>query len=120
MKIKLATVNLEVAVPEKSKRFYIDVLGMKENLERSHAPGFVYLESPGCSLTLGAIQGPPQAQPAQTMELGFETDDLDSIRSHLDAQGPHSFQPKKMGWGDVLEGHDPDGHRVIVYSFKRR
>lgn len=117
MKISLASINLEVADPQRSKRFYVDALGMTENLERSHAPGFVYLESAAGNLTLATPQEAAAAEPSRTMELGFETDDLDALRARFAEHGIRGFVPQSMGWGDVLEGRDPDGHRVIVYRF---
>lgn len=118
MSAKLATINLEVADPQSSKRFYIDALGMVENLERSHAPGFVYLESAGASVTLATPETAPTAEPSRTMELGFEVDDLAALVRRFSEYGVDDFVSQSMGWGDVLEGHDPDGHRVIVYKFR--
>ena len=118
MKAKLATINLEVADPQSTKRFYIDALGMVENLERSHAPGFVYLESAGASVTLATQQTAARIEPSRSMELGFEVDDLAALAHRFSEIGVHDFVPQSMGWGDVLEGHDPDGHRVIVYKFR--
>ena len=119
MKIKLATINLEVADPQASKRFYLDALGMTENLQRSHAPGFVYLQSDKGDLSLATPQQAQKAEPSRTMEIGFETDDLLALQSRLEEHKITGFHANSMGWGDVLEGHDPDGHRVIVYCFKR-
>ena len=118
MKIKLHTINLEVADPQASKRFYIDALGMTENLQRSHPPGFVYLESAGANLTLATPQKTAAAEPSHTMEIGFEVDDLKELQARFAQQDVKGFAPQSMGWAEVLEGHDPDGHRVIVYCFK--
>ena len=119
MKIKLATINLEVADPQASKRFYIDVLGMTENAHRSHEPSFVYLDSEGCDLTLALPPAGGGAEPSRTMEVGFEVDDMAALKARLEERGVTGFKPQSMGWGDVLEGHDPDGHRVILYCFNR-
>lgn len=119
MHIKLATINLEVADPERSKRFYIDTLGMRENTQRSQPPGFVYLESDGGNLTLATPQEAVAAEPSRTMELGFEVDDIAALRAKFTEQHITGFEPQSMGWGEVLEGHDPDGHRIIVYCFTR-
>ena len=119
MKIKLSTINLEVSDPQASKRFYIDVLGMSENLQRSHAPGFVYLQSDKGDLTLATPQKAGSAEPSCTMEIGFEVDDLPALRARLEARKVGGFHTQSMGWAEVLEGHDPDGHRVLVYCFGR-
>jgi catechol 2,3-dioxygenase-like lactoylglutathione lyase family enzyme len=118
MRIRLAAVNLEVTDPQRSKRFYVDGIGMRENLQRSHAPGFVYLESDGVSVTLATREdGTPPAPPSPNMELGFEVDDLDAVRARFAERGITGFVPQSMGWGEVIEGHDADGHRVIIYQF---
>ena len=119
MKIKLATINLEVADPQTSKRFYISALDMTENLKLSHPPAFVYLQSAGGDLTLAKPRKAVAAEPSRTMELGFEVDDLAALQTRFTELGISGFQPQSMSWGDALEGHDPDGHRLIVYSFKR-
>jgi catechol 2,3-dioxygenase-like lactoylglutathione lyase family enzyme len=118
MKIKLASINLEVAAPERSKRFYLDVLGMVEDSQRSHPPGFVYLQSDGCGMTLASPQEASGAEPSRTMELGFEVDDIASMKAHLSACGIRDYREESMGWGDAIELHDEDGHRVLIYAFK--
>jgi catechol 2,3-dioxygenase-like lactoylglutathione lyase family enzyme len=118
MKTKLASINLEVADPERSKKFYLDVLGMVEDNLRSHAPGFVYLRSDGCDVTLAAPQAAGGAEPSRTMELGFEVDDIAAMKAHLSSCGIPDFHEESMGWGDALELRDSDGHRVLIYAFK--
>lgn len=120
MKAKLATVNLEVTDIDRSKRFYRDVLGMNEDDRRSHAPDFVYLRSPGCDVTLASPPGSVGATPSHTIEIGFEVDNIAAMRDHLCALGIRSYRQELMGWGEALELRDPDGHRVLVYSFERR
>ena len=117
MKIKLHTVNLEVADPEAAKQFYVDALGMTENLERSHRPDFFYLESVGGHLTLARRDLASSEGPTRTVELGFQVDDLAAFKSHFENSNLNGFKPKSMGWGEVIEGHDPDGHRVILYCW---
>jgi catechol 2,3-dioxygenase-like lactoylglutathione lyase family enzyme len=119
MSIRFATLNLHVADPQLSKRFYIDGMGMRENEQRSSAPGFVYLESDGAAVTLAAHEdGSSPAPPSPSMELGFEVDDLDALRTRLAASNITGFVEQRMGWGNVIEGHDADGHRVIVYQLR--
>ena len=120
MMIKLHTVNLEVADPTASKRFYTEALGMIENPQRSHLPDFVYLESASCHLTLAKREHANGEPCSPTMELGFLVDDLATLKANLMEKNVNGFRPQTMGWGDVIEGHDPDGHRVIVYSLLQR
>ncbi len=118
MKTKLASINLEVANPERSKRFYLDVLGMVEDTRRSHAPGFVYLRSDGCDVTLASPQEASEAEASRTMELGFEVDDIAAMKAHLSSSGIANYREESMGWGRALELRDDDGYRVLVYQFE--
>lgn len=118
MRAKLATINLQVADPERSRRFYVDVLGMVEDTQRSHPPAFVYLRSDGCDITIATPPEASGAQPSRTIELGFEVDDLVGMRAHLSAQGVRDYREESMGWGRVLELRDCDGHRIVIYSLK--
>src|SRR5579883_1343325 len=120
MKPKLATVNLEVTDVEASKRFYRDVLGMTEDARRSHPPGFAYLRSPGCDVTLASPPNAGGVTPSRAIELGFEVEDIAAVRAHLSALAIRDYREESMGWGEALELRDPDGHRVLVYSFERR
>lgn len=119
MKIKLASINLETATPQTAKRFYIDVLEMVEDHERSHGDAFVYLRSEGCDITLATPEHAAGAEPSRTVELGFEVDDIDEARRRFERAGVTDVAAKSMGWGEVLEARDADGNRVIVYRFAR-
>ena len=119
MRTKLASINLQVIDPQRSKGFYVDVLGMIEDPRRSHPPTFVYLRSDGCDVTLATPQESGGAQPSPTMELGFEVEDIAAMKSHLSARGIRDHREEAMGWGRALELRDFDGHRVVIYSFER-
>ncbi len=121
MKARLATINLEVASPETSKRFYIDVLGMVEDERRSHPPNFVYLSSAGCDLTIANTRGDRavEASATSTIELGFEVDAIAEAKAHLERLGLVDYREESMGWGQAIELRDPDGHRVLIYAFAR-
>lgn len=114
MNNKLATINLEVRDLPLCLRFYRDVFGVKENAERSHPPGFYYLESPAGHLTLQPSRG---GKPGTTIELGFEVEDLVPIISALSAFPGSPVTRQSMSWGNALETKDPEGHRILAYKF---
>jgi len=120
MNIKLSTINLEVSDPEASKQFYVNALGMTLNPKRSHSRDFLYLESAGCHLTLARRDPPDGQKPCRSVELGFEVDDLPAVQKQFASQNINGFKPQKMGWGEVIEGCDPDGHRVILYRLDQQ
>ena len=119
MNITLATLNLEVSNVGRSKRFYIDVLKMKEDTTRSHPPTFAYLESAGCAVTMTTPPDGGVIQPSHSIELGFETEDISAFRMALESAGISDARPQTMGWGEAVELRDPDGNRIIVYQLKR-
>jgi len=41
---------------------------------------------------------------------------LEALQARFAAQGISGFRPQRMGWGDVIEGRDFDGRRVIAYQ----
>ena len=86
MRARLATINLQVADPERSKRFYVDVLGMAEDAGRSHPPAFVYLRSDGCDVTLAVPQGSGGAQPSHTIVAAASS----AVRNRLRHRGQRS------------------------------
>ena len=103
MTVKLASINLEVADPQSSKRFYLEGLGMTENTKRSHGDGFVYLESAGADITIAKPEAGGKAEPSPTMEMGFETSDLADTRTRLERIATSTVESKSMGWGEVIE-----------------
>lgn len=119
MKAKLATINLESTDPGRARQFYVDVLGMLEDVDRSHAPHFFYLRSEGCDLTIAVPPDRLKTAPCRAIELGFEVEDLPAAKAHLSANGVKDFREESMGWGQAVELSDSDGHRVLIYSFKK-
>ena len=119
MNAKLATINLQVADPGRSRQFYQQVLGMVEDTRRSHPPAFVYLHSEGCDLTLASFADAPTLAPSPSIELGFEVREIGPMWDHLAASGVVDTREESMGWGEAIELRDPDGHRVLVYAFRR-
>ena len=120
MTIKLATINIEVSDLERTKAFYKEVFGMVEDLQRSHPPTFAYLASPGCAITMTIPNETAKPDASRTMEMGFETDDLATLRERLKNRGHQGAVDKSMGWADAVELRDPDGYRIVVYQFGRR
>lgn len=118
MAVKLASINLETKNPQASKRFYVEAFGLKENLERSHGDGFVYLESEGADITIATAETANASAPSATMELGFETDDVEALRERIAAIATFPVEKKSMEWGDVVETRDFDGYRVVAYQFR--
>ena len=118
MNVKLATVNLQSNDPQRAKRFHVDALGLAEDAARSSPPSFIYLRSGGCDVTISQVQQAGAADPSDSMELGFEVDDLESLKARLTSLGIYNYRQESMGWGDALELADPDGYRCVIYRLR--
>lgn len=120
MQITLSNVNLYVRNMERAKQFYTDVLGLVEDSQRSFLPTFILFNAGGCTLTLqdssapGAVFGK-----ADSIELGFAVDDVEAVRSRLQAQGITVTEIQQMGWGSGFDTVDPEGHRLTIYRMRK-
>ena len=116
MPTKLSNINLFVGDVARSARFYSKTFGLGWD-EASSFPGFAYLDGGAISITLqpagapGAVLGQ-----AESVEIGFETDDLEGVRRKLEAAGVAVAATQVMGWGTTFDARDPDGFRLTVFT----
>ncbi len=91
----LANVNLFVRDPERSRRFYVEALGLRDDA-RSAPPDFVLLDAGGgCTLTLQAAG--PMGEPLDRLggvELGFELADAAALEP---ARAPRGDRRQRGG-----------------------
>ena len=117
MAVRLSNLNLFVADVDRSARFYATVCGLRWDGESSAAPGFAYLDGGGISLTLQGPEAPGAVLgQAESVEIGFETDDLAAVRVALEAAGVEVSPTQSMGWGSTFDARDLDGYRLTVYT----
>ena len=115
--MKLATINLIVADAQRSRDFYVNALGLKENQRRSEPSHFFYLESEGAALTVGKPHDGGAPKASGSVEIGFEVADLQAARSKIESAG---VKQESMHWGDTIQLRDPDGNCIVIYVLKRR
>ena len=119
MSAKLGNINLFVRDIARARQFYVEALGLEENVERSAPPSFILLQAGGCSLMLQDTSAPgADFSPATSIELGFAVDDLDAARQRLAANGGTASQIQHMGWGSGFDASDPDGRRLTIYRMR--
>lgn len=119
MATNLGNLNLFVGDIERSRRFYVEALGLVEDTERSQPPSFVLLQAGGCTITLQDKTTPGAAfGPAPSIELGFAVDDLAALHAQLTADGVSVSEMQQMGWGGGFDAADPDGHRLTIYRMR--
>ena len=116
MATRLSNINLFVADVDRSARFYAAAFGLRRDDERSAPPGFAYLDGGTISLTLQSADAPGAILgQAESVEIGFEADDLAGLRLALERQGVAVSATQEMGWGSGFDARDPDGTRLTVF-----
>ena len=106
--IELGSVNLTVKDMGAAERFYVDVLGLQVDPERSNRPTFLLLRAANCMIILR------EALPMEldgSIELGFAVTDVHAMKQKL---GDRAVV-QKMGWGDAIETVDPQGIRLNLH-----
>lgn len=112
--IQLASVNLIVKDIEAVERFYVDVLGLTVDTERTNRPCFVLLRAANCMVILQqAASTPATSDPDSPLELGFEVDDVSAMQRKL---GDRAVV-QQMGWGSAIETRDPEGTRLNLFRW---
>ena len=110
--VRLGSVNLVVDDIKASERFYVDLLGLTVDAERSHPPCFLLLRTANSMLILQNRQDSMgTAKSPSAVELGFELEDVQTVRERL---GNRAIV-QQMGWGEAIETTDPDGTRLNLY-----
>lgn len=121
---KIGHIALHVADLERSKRFYIDVLGFEVSDEYGDdmmPGGAVFLR---CNPDHHGIALFPASQPMAEgggmHHMAFEVPSLDDVvraRAHLRAAGvPIDFDGRRRAGVQIaVEFRDPDGHRLEIY-----
>ena len=119
MPTALGNINLYVQDMERAKQFYTNILGLVEDTQRSFPPTFILFNAGGCTLTLQDSSAPGAAfGKADSVELGFAVDDVEAVRSRLQAAGMTVSEIQQMGWGGGFDTVDPDGHRLTIYRMR--
>ena len=116
MSTTVGNINLFTRDIEQTRRFYVEVIGLVEIVERSVPPTFFLLNGGSCTVTLQDIHTPgADFVPGTSIELGFAVDDVAAVGQQLQAWGMAVGDLQQMGWGLALESYDPDGRRLIIF-----
>jgi catechol 2,3-dioxygenase-like lactoylglutathione lyase family enzyme len=106
--IELGSVNLVVRDIVAAERFYVEVLGLRVDAERSNRPSFVLLRAANCMIIL---QDAKSIDSDGAIELAFAVDDVDAMKQKL---GDRAVV-QRMGWGNAIETADPEGTRLNLF-----
>ena len=108
--IELGSVNLVVTDIAAAEQFYVEVLGLQVDTERSNRPSFLLLRTGNCMVILqqAGLDSP------DSIELSFAVEDLSAIQQKLAGRGI----VQQMGWGDAIEITDPQGTRLNLFRLR--
>ena len=116
---RLGNINLFVRDVARAKQFYVQALGLVEDQERSAPPGFALLQAGNCTITLQDATAPgAKFGSADSIELGFEVEDVEAACQRLQAMGAQVSDVQQMGWGGGFDALDLDGHRLTIYKMR--
>ncbi|MEW1864520.1 VOC family protein [Streptomyces sp. NBC_00669] len=105
---------LRPADPDRSRRFYGDVLGLEVYREFGEGPerGTVYFLGGGFL----EVSGRCDAAPADTLRLWLQVPDVEAAHRELRARGAEIVrEPRQEPWGLIeMWITDPDGHRIVL------
>ena len=119
MSIRLGNINLFVQDVERAVQFYVEVLGLTLDEERSVLPGFALLEAGACTVTLQDSTAPEAAfGNTESIELGFVVEDVEALRQRFVHHDIAIDAIQHMGWGSGFNAADLDGHRLTIYQMR--
>jgi catechol 2,3-dioxygenase-like lactoylglutathione lyase family enzyme len=120
MGITFKSMVLFVEDVERSKAFYIDLLGQEVELDLGANVGFVgglaLWDRTYVNNLLYAGKMPPGEAPAPPMEAYFETAAIEEVAGQLSAADVRLLHPlQEQPWAQrVIRFFDPDGHLIEV------
>lgn len=115
---RLGNVNLLVADVARAQHFYERAFGLVMDASRSAPPHMLILGAPGCTLSLKAAQTEDVGKRTGpgSVELGFETQELEAVHAALTELGAFVRAIEDQGFGRTFDARDLDGHHLVVYT----
>lgn len=115
---RLSNVNLLVRDVARARAFYERAFSLVMDARRSAPPHMLILAAPGCTLSLKAeeTEDPAKREGPGSVELGFETEDLEGVHATLTQLGAFVTPIQEQGFGRTFDARDLDGHHLVVYT----
>ena len=108
--------SVPVSDPQRSKRFYQDVLGF--SLIREEAMGqnmtWIQLAPPGQAVTIALVTWFEQMKPGGLQGVMVNTKDIDAEHALLQSRGLKIGNIEQQPWGRYAMFADPDGNGWIL------
>lgn len=117
--ISINTVALYVTDQERSKRFYVDVLGfeVRNDAEMGAMGRWLEVAPPGSptALVLADAKGFDRMdRVGNSADITLRCDDIQALHRELSARDVSVSELEKQEWGTFVTVVDPDGHSLLI------
>jgi catechol 2,3-dioxygenase-like lactoylglutathione lyase family enzyme len=113
----LQLISLPVADQDRSREFYVDVLGFDLVRDSTMGPDqrWVQVAPKGAQTSITLVTWFPTMPPGSVKGTVLETDDLDGDVATLTASGVHiEGGIQEQPWGRFVTFDDPDGNGIVL------
>lgn len=111
--------SLPVSDQDRSRDFYVDVLGFELISDVQMAPDmrWVQIAPPGSTTSITLVTWFPTMPAGSTKGTVLETDDLEGDIADLKGRGvPIDGEIQEMPWGRFVTFDDPDGNGIVLQA----
>ena len=109
-------ISVPVSDPQRSKRFYQEVLGFTLVRESPMGPGMTWIQlaPPGHAVTIALVTWFEQMRPGGLQGVMVNTDDIVSEHARLRGLGLEIGDIRQEPWGRYALFADPDGNGWVL------
>jgi catechol 2,3-dioxygenase-like lactoylglutathione lyase family enzyme len=113
---QLQLISLPVADQDRSRDFYVEVLGFDLVRDNPMGPGqrWVQVAPKGAQTSITLVTWFPTMPPGSVKGTVLETDDLDGDIAALTAGGVATGGIQEQPWGRFVTFDDPDGNGIVL------
>ena len=114
----LQLVSIPVSDQDKSKTFYVDVLGFELVSDTQMGPDmrWVMVRPPGGQTAISLVTWFDSMPAGSLKGTVLETDDLDADATLLAQRGVVTGEIEEAPWGRYVTFDDPDGNGIVLQS----
>jgi catechol 2,3-dioxygenase-like lactoylglutathione lyase family enzyme len=111
-------VSIPVSDQDRSKEFYVDVLGFTLLVDRQFSPDmrWVMVAPPGAQTALTLVTWFPSMLPGSLQGTVLESDDLERDVAELTGKGVAVSELQSAPWGRFVTFADPDGNGIVLQA----
>jgi catechol 2,3-dioxygenase-like lactoylglutathione lyase family enzyme len=114
---KVQVVSVPVSDPDRSKAFYVNVLGMEllQDMPMSDSMRWIQVSPPGSEASITLVTWFPSMPPGSVQGLVLETSDMEATIAELAGRGfVIEGDIDEQPWGRFVMFNDPDGNGIVL------